>query len=200
METFSALLAICAVNSPHKGQWRGALMFSLICVWITGWINNREAGDLRRYCSHYDVTVMGSNTVCVVILWDCPLTLVKIDRQTIRIHCNPVAHCIQNTRLLAPGQGITKWHKFQVKNMMTSWRHGNAFRVIARLWGESPVTGGFAPQQASNAGLWCFLWRWSNELLNKLWNYRLFAMALMRCPCNELLFHLFCFAFHFIYM
>ena len=22
------------VNSPHKGQWRGALMFSLICVWI----------------------------------------------------------------------------------------------------------------------------------------------------------------------
>ena len=22
------------VNSPHKGQWHGALMFSLICVWI----------------------------------------------------------------------------------------------------------------------------------------------------------------------
>ena len=33
------------VNSPHKGQWRGALMFSLICVWINGWVNNREAGD-----------------------------------------------------------------------------------------------------------------------------------------------------------
>ena len=37
------------VNSPHKGQWRGTLMFSLICVWINGWVNNREAGDLRRY-------------------------------------------------------------------------------------------------------------------------------------------------------
>ena len=36
------------VNSPHKGQWRGALMFSLICAWITDWVNNREAGDLRR--------------------------------------------------------------------------------------------------------------------------------------------------------
>ena len=36
------------VNSPHKGQWRGALIFSLICVWINGWVNNREAGDLRR--------------------------------------------------------------------------------------------------------------------------------------------------------
>ena len=46
------------VNSPHKGQWRGALMFSLICVWINGCVNNREAGDLRRYCAHYDITVM----------------------------------------------------------------------------------------------------------------------------------------------
>ena len=46
------------VNSPHKGQWRGALMFSLICVWINGWVNNRKAGDLRRYRVHFDVTVM----------------------------------------------------------------------------------------------------------------------------------------------
>ena len=46
------------VNSLYKGQWRGALMFSLICVWINGWVNNRQAGDLRWYCAHYDVTVM----------------------------------------------------------------------------------------------------------------------------------------------
>ena len=46
------------VNSPHKGQWRGALMFYLICVWINGWVNNREAGDLRRHLGHYDVSVM----------------------------------------------------------------------------------------------------------------------------------------------
>ena len=39
------------VNSPHKGQWRWALTFSLICAWINCWVNNREAG-------HYDVTVM----------------------------------------------------------------------------------------------------------------------------------------------
>ena len=45
------------VNSPHKGQWRGTLMSSLICVWINGWVN-REAGDLRRYRGHYDVIVM----------------------------------------------------------------------------------------------------------------------------------------------
>ena len=46
------------VDSLHNGQWRGALMFSLICVWINGWVNNREAGDLRRYRAHHDVTVM----------------------------------------------------------------------------------------------------------------------------------------------
>ena len=44
-------------NSPHKGNWRGALMFSLICAWINGWVNNREAGDLRRHRASYDVTV-----------------------------------------------------------------------------------------------------------------------------------------------
>ena len=63
-EAICALLDICAgnhrspVNSPHKGQWRGALMFSLICVWIKGWVNNREAGDLRRHRAQYDVIVM----------------------------------------------------------------------------------------------------------------------------------------------
>ena len=46
------------VNSPHKDQWRGALMFLLICAWINDWVNNREAGDLRRHQTHCDVTVM----------------------------------------------------------------------------------------------------------------------------------------------
>ena len=64
METFSALLAICAGNSPvpgefpTQGQWRGALMSALICVRINGWVNNREAGDLRRYRAHSDAIVM----------------------------------------------------------------------------------------------------------------------------------------------
>ena len=46
------------VNSPHKGQWRGALVFTLICARINGWVNNREAGDLRRHRAHYDVIIM----------------------------------------------------------------------------------------------------------------------------------------------
>ena len=70
METISALIAICARNSPHKGQWRWALMFSLICVWINSWVNNGEAGDLRRYRANYDVSVMPHNLVhCNIWRW-----------------------------------------------------------------------------------------------------------------------------------
>ena len=64
MEPFSALLAFCAgnssvpVNTPHKSQLRRALMFSLIYAWINDWVNNREDGDLRHHCGHYDVIVM----------------------------------------------------------------------------------------------------------------------------------------------
>ena len=49
------------VNSPRKGQWRGALMFSLICAWINPWVNNQEAGEFRRHRAHYDV----------IVLWVC---------------------------------------------------------------------------------------------------------------------------------
>ena len=65
METFPALLALCAGNSPHKGQWSGALMLSLICAWINGWENNLETRDLRHHRTHYDVIVMH----LVVLAW-----------------------------------------------------------------------------------------------------------------------------------
>ena len=60
----SALLALCVGNSPVTGEFpsqsqsRGALMFSLICAWTNGWVNTRNADDLRRHRAHYDVTVM----------------------------------------------------------------------------------------------------------------------------------------------
>ena len=61
METFSSLLALCEggihhspLDSARKGQWRWAF----ICIWINGWANHRDAGDLRCHCAHYDATVM----------------------------------------------------------------------------------------------------------------------------------------------
>ena len=111
METFSALLAICAGNSPvtgefpmqrpvmrsfdvffdlhlnkrcgihqwpvnsrHKSQWRGALMFSLICIWINDWVNNCEAGDLRCFHTRYVIVMnFSSNMIGLFQLHDTPL-------------------------------------------------------------------------------------------------------------------------------
>ena len=56
------------MTSPNKDQWRGALMFSLISVWINGWVNNRKACDLRRYRAHCDVIVMN---VTLILVWAC---------------------------------------------------------------------------------------------------------------------------------
>ena len=64
-ETFSALLAHCAGNSPlspmnslHKGHWGGVLMLSLIRTGTNGWENSSDEGDLRRNRAHYEVTVI----------------------------------------------------------------------------------------------------------------------------------------------
>ena len=63
METFSALLILCAGNSPVIGEspsqspvTRSFDVFFDPC--LSGWINNGEAGDLRRHHAHYDVIVM----------------------------------------------------------------------------------------------------------------------------------------------
>ena len=59
METFSALLAICAENAPVTGefstQWPVRRSFD---VFINVWVKNCQAGDWRRHHAHYDVIVM----------------------------------------------------------------------------------------------------------------------------------------------
>ena len=82
------------LNSPHKGQWRGALMFSLIYAWINGLVNNREPGDLRRHRAHYDVIVM--------ILWPTPHKSFEYRRTP---HFSP------------------PWHS-QYQNLSGSWWYG----------------------------------------------------------------------------
>ena len=64
MQTFSALLASCAGNSPVPGEFLAqrpvTRSFDVFfgCVWINEWVNNREAVDLSRYRAHYDVIVI----------------------------------------------------------------------------------------------------------------------------------------------
>ena len=77
-ETFSALLAICVGNSPVTGDFpskrpvtRSFDVFFDLCP-INDWVNNREAGDLRRSRAHYDVIVMNNN--------------ITVDRSYLRFH------------------------------------------------------------------------------------------------------------------
>ena len=65
-ETLSALLAFCAGNSPVTGEFPSqrpvtrSFMFYLICVWNNSWVNNGDAGDLRRHRDHYDVIIISA--------------------------------------------------------------------------------------------------------------------------------------------
>ena len=78
------------VNFPHKGQWRGALMFSLRCAWTNGWVNNRDAGDLSRHRGHYDATVMIWFVYSFSILfWIC---LQRVDHSATLFICYKVKY------------------------------------------------------------------------------------------------------------
>ena len=75
METFSALLALCAGNSPVSGEFpaqrpvtRNIDVFFDLRL-INGWVNTREAGDLRRYRVHYDVIVMSQHRVISAVFY-----------------------------------------------------------------------------------------------------------------------------------
>ena len=121
------------VNSPHKGHRRRALMFSLICAWINGWVNNREAGDLRRYRAHNDVTVMNisiakSRAYSMILQW----------------HYNE-RNGVSNHR--RPNRTLSR----------RSWKKTSNLRVTGLCKGNSPVTGEFPAQRVSN-GENVFIW------------------------------------------
>ena len=123
METFSTLLALYAgnspltlVNSPHKSQWRGALMFSLICAWMNGWVNNREAGDLRRHRAHYDVIGTKLLPVSMPTCQLKPLVLApqhcppgKVARPDLQwVHIGSLNDAHQTVTLI--GDNLEPWH------------------------------------------------------------------------------------------
>ena len=107
------------VNSPHKGQFRGALMFSLICVWINSWVNNREAGELRRNQAHYDVIVMRS-TIISGHMWASQLSErswlnILSDTESIQRHVITYSwHAFCNT-ITSPCRSCQKGHVSEAK-------------------------------------------------------------------------------------
>ena len=95
---------------PHKGHWRGALLFYLICAWTNGSANNGDDGDLRRHCAHYDVTVIYTDEATDIwdILWVCVLQLdFSVNNPNI-LHCWYIEVTFLNV--------ITKKVPFQTRN------------------------------------------------------------------------------------
>ena len=93
MEMFSALLVLFMgihrwpVDSPHKGQWRGALTFSLTWAWTNGWANIRDARDSIRHRAHYDV--IATILRCCYLSYICCRSLsVMFIVQDLQIHLN----------------------------------------------------------------------------------------------------------------
>ena len=90
------------LNFPHKAQWRGALMFSLICTWTKDWVNNRDAGDLRRSRALYDVIVMSIKYVNNIHLENSWTSM------AVHVH---VHHSSMHSPGIYPKQRI--WHRIE---------------------------------------------------------------------------------------
>ena len=82
---------------PSKGQWRGALMFSLTCAWTNGWANNRDDGDLTCHRTYCDVTIME---------WNRAVPSHNITQQRPNRMDNSWVFCIINTDWLLYGYKI----------------------------------------------------------------------------------------------
>ena len=151
-------------NSPHKGQSRRALMFSLIFARTNGWVSYRDTGDMRRNRPQYDVTVLSSTTCTNMWFWYVNCTL-----------NNGAADDLQNKFVLFDKLLLlntlyfdSEWHvcfiifiQAQIKENIKAPRH-------RPLWGNSPAWGGggdspgtseFPAQMASNAENVFIWWR-----------------------------------------
>ena len=109
---------------PTQSQWRGALMFTLICVWINGWVNNHEAGDLRRHRGHYDFNVMR-------LLW-----LLGVDFRNLYWLVYVLSWTVRVTTF--PCQFERMEHSFNFIQVITGqfcpWHHSHAVVACAKLY------------------------------------------------------------------
>ena len=131
-------------------------MFSLICVWINGWVNNRQAGDLRRHRGHYDVSVMRLGPTVLsqtnIIFktfssWD-PTSMQQTDREhvprtnvvksmrlagwsfhTTWYHMGSTNQSALNTDFTTDGDPSDNWPNSQISECSCSISHNAPFRT-----------------------------------------------------------------------
>ena len=197
METFSALLVLCAGNSAVTGEFPSqrsatrSFAVSLICAWRKSWVNNRDAGDLRRHRAHYDVTVIkgvdfiksyGHRDADEISLerwrWcqseNCSAKIVKTLVSYINGLVQDCSNSTANTLELLQSCTKPSICFFLIKDgielfcssriMMASWR-GNTFRITGPWWRHSRVTARSKGQQCRAFG--DFFFASQKMLLNK---------------------------------
>ena len=116
------------------GHLCGTLMFILICAWTNGWVNNREAGDLRRYRGHYDVIVMPLCTLELITDGERIKAIgfikqFKLNKWQRRIH----SLCVENI-LLPPITLSERWSFRLVRSLMTAYLQSKV-----KLWSGSYI-------------------------------------------------------------
>ena len=147
------------VNSHHKGQWRGSLMFSLIRSWANGWANHRAADDLKLHCTHYDGSVM-------IFMYS--------------LLCPSLSKYVDYRSILGSRQNTVSY------NMMTS-SNGNIFRVTGPFCGEFNGPGEFPTQRPVTWNFDVFFDLLLNKRLSKQpwgWWFETLSWSLWR-HCND---------------
>ena len=146
------------VDYPHKGQWRGTLMFSLICPWTNGSANNRDAGDFRISWWRHQMEAFAA--LLDLFEGNPPVTgglpLQRPMTQSLDVFFDlPL-----NKRLSK--QSRRRWFS----DIMMASSNGS-IRVTGPLWGESTSHRWIPLTKANDAELWYFLWSTPEQMVEQ---------------------------------
>ena len=204
------------MDSLHKGQWRGALIF-FIYAWTSNWANNRYAAGLRRHRARYDVAVMKISTwyTCFIqTSWQirvkssanvCPLSCYTRSVFDIR-HCDDYPQLTSTDGGRCPKlrqadynvvnsfhfiwrSGTRRWHRLQMScNYMIMSSNGNIFRITDLFWKETTGYRWISLTKANDAELWCFLWSAPEQTIEQTTRRRWFETTSRSLwhHCNDL--------------
>ena len=164
METIPTLAAICVenspvtVNPPKKSQWRGALVFSLICTRTNGWVNSRQAGDLRHHRAIYYVIVMifscGKHSMTV-----CPSYLSVYPSQFSGQYLPEFSLKFHEIFWKHSPCGTKQYSNFQARLSIFNDKHAKKLSETGQIWGLHELSGKRKEGMAWNlAYWWCDFW------------------------------------------
>ena len=152
-------LCLCAGNSPVPGEFPAQrpvtrsfdVFFDLHP--INGWINNDEAGDLKRHRAHYDVTVMRG----VNVVW-----YIRVNHKcnTFRVFCMLMYELRNNS---------------QFKSLLSNW-YLTCLSVVSSSNRRKPNRGNIRKWQLLNRDVYSWYCYWRQYIMTASWHVTLFAL------------------------